>query len=66
MNERDDTGWFDYTFGMNDDNGRLIQIIIPARTEDAARKVVRKMLFGEKYLDGISRHFWLNDCQPYR
>ena len=57
--ERDDSGWFEYTFGMNDESGRLLQIIVPARSEADARELVNKMF----YLDRWS--YWSNDVHPY-
>ena len=59
MNERDDSEYYDFTFGMNDENGRLIQFVIPARTEEEARRIMRNIL-----RDSSSK-FWLNDCSPY-
>lgn len=57
--ERDDSGWFEYTFAMNDENGRLLQIIVPARSEADARKLVNKMYHLDRW------HYWLNDVRPY-
>ena len=59
MSERCDEGWFDFTFGMNDENGRLIQVTIPARLK------LRQMLFMECVEGNPRWHFWLNDCKPY-
>lgn len=65
MSERNDEGWFDYTFGMNDENGRLIQITVPAQTKEDAVRIVRQMLFFECNPGSPRWRFWLNDCRPY-
>jgi len=65
MGERNDVGWFDYTFGMNDDNGRLIQITIPAQNESDARHTLNLMLFEQCNWGHPRWNYWLNDCKPY-
>lgn len=65
MSERCDEGWFDFYFGMNDENGRLVQVIIPARDEAEARLKLRQMLFFECVEGNPRWRFWLNDKRPY-
>ena len=63
--ERDDSGWFYYTFAMNDENGRLIEISVPAQNETDARLQVNTMLFMECNWGHPKWKYWLNDCRPY-
>ena len=57
--------WNKYTFGMNDENGRLIQISVPARTRDDAYRMVKQMLFFKCAEDDPRWNFWLNDEEEY-
>ena len=63
--EREDNGWFYYTFAMNDEKGRLIEISVPAQNETDARRQINQMLFTVCDYDHPKWKYWLNDCHPY-
>lgn len=64
--ERDDTHIKLFAFGMNDDDGRLIEIKIPACNEDEAIRKIRKLLLFKLWEDDPKPYFWLNAVEEYR
>lgn len=63
--EGDDTGWKLYSFGMNDENGRLIEIKMPARTYEDAVGNMKRLIYMERPADHPLNQFWLNDEEDY-
>ena len=63
--ERNDIGWKLFTFGMNDVNGRLIEIKMPARDYYEAVRNVKCLIFMERPADHPLNKFWLNDEEDY-
>lgn len=59
--DRDDTNIKLFTFGMNDEYGRLILIKIPAESHSEATQKIREMIPDRYFDDGL----WLNDVEPY-
>lgn len=64
--ERNDTGWKLFTFGMNDENGRLIEIKMPARDEAEAIRNVKGLIYPAHTADHPQNRFWLNDVESYK
>jgi hypothetical protein len=64
--ERDDTGWKLFSFGMNDEDGRLIEIKIPAQSQAEAVRKIKTLLFRELCEDDPKNKFWLNEEEDYR
>lgn len=64
--ERDDTGIKLYTFGMNDQNGRLIEFKIPSPDQHEAVRTLKQLLGRRVDLAHPDNYFWLNDEKDYR
>lgn len=61
--DRCDIGWKLFAFGMNDENGRLIEIKMPARDSAEAVENVKRLLCS---VDHPLNEFWLNDEEDYK
>ena len=57
--ERNNDGWKLYTFGMNDEDGRLIEIKMPARNYQEAVHRTKRIV-------NAKCAFWLNSEEEYR
>ena len=64
--DRCDIGWKLFTFGMNDSNGRLIEIKMPARDYHEAVGNVKRLIYMERPSDHPLNEFWLNDEEDYK
>lgn len=64
--ERDDSNIKLYDFGMNDKDGRLIQIKMPAANEHEAISRVKNLIYCEHPADHPLNRFWLNAVEDYR
>ena len=55
-----------YCFGMNDENGRLIDIHIPAKSGPDATRRIKRILFTQLCEDAPENYFWLNSVEDYK
>lgn len=63
--ERDDSNVKLYAFGMNDKDGRLIEIKMPATNEHEAFRKMKNLIYFEHPADHPLNRFWLNATEEY-